>query len=101
MILLDTNVVSELMRSAPEPAVEAWVRGQPSNSLYFSSESEAELRKSLLRDYVNATIGFGELGGLTDKSPKSLIACSVRPGIPTLVTCSRSLVVCSNGKACT
>ena len=44
MILLDTNVVSELMRSAPEPAVEAWVRGQPSKSLYFSSLSEAELR---------------------------------------------------------
>ncbi len=32
------------MRSAPEPAVEAWVRGQPSKSLYFSSVSEAELR---------------------------------------------------------
>ena len=25
MFLLDTNVVSELIRSAPEPAVEAWV----------------------------------------------------------------------------
>ena len=44
MILLDTNVVSELMRSAPEPSVEAWVRNQPSKSLYFSSVSEAELR---------------------------------------------------------
>ena len=44
MILLDTNVVSELMRSVPEPAVEAWVRSQPSKSLYFSSVSEAELR---------------------------------------------------------
>lgn len=44
MILLDTNVVSELMRPAPEPAVEAWVRSQPSMSLYFSSVSEAELR---------------------------------------------------------
>ena len=44
MILLDTNVVSELMRAAPEPAVEAWVRSQPSKSLYFSSVSEAELR---------------------------------------------------------
>ncbi len=29
--------------------------------------------KSLLRDYVNATIDFVELGGLTDKSPKSLM----------------------------
>ena len=29
--------------------------------------------KSVLRDYINATIGFRELGGLTDKSPKSLM----------------------------
>ena len=28
--------------------------------------SDVETGKSLLRDYVNATIGFGELGGLTD-----------------------------------
>ena len=27
----------------------------------------------MLRDYINATIGFRELGGLTDKSPKSLM----------------------------
>jgi len=35
--------------------------------------SDVETGKSLLRDYVNATIGFGELGGLTAKSPKSLM----------------------------
>ena len=29
--------------------------------------------KALLRDYINATIGFRELGGLTAKSPKSLM----------------------------
>ena len=29
--------------------------------------------KAVLRDYVNATIGFQELGGLTAKSPKSLM----------------------------
>ena len=27
----------------------------------------------MLRDYINATIGFRKLGGLTDKSPKSLM----------------------------
>ena len=35
--------------------------------------SDVETGKSLLRDYVNATIGFGELGGLMDKSPTSLM----------------------------
>lgn len=29
--------------------------------------------RAVLRDYINATIGFQELGGLTDKSPKSLM----------------------------
>ena len=31
------------------------------------------LLKAVLRDYINATIGFEELGDLTDKSPKSLM----------------------------
>ncbi len=29
--------------------------------------------KAVLRDYINATIGFEKLGDLTDKSPKSLM----------------------------
>jgi hypothetical protein len=32
-----------------------------------------ETGKAVLRNYINATIGFEELGGLTDKSPKSLM----------------------------
>lgn len=34
---------------------------------------DVDTGKSLLRDYVNATIGFRELGGLVGKSPKSLM----------------------------
>ncbi len=44
MILLDTNVVTELMRSSPEPAVEAWIAGHPVEELFFSAVGEAELR---------------------------------------------------------
>ena len=29
--------------------------------------------KAVLRDFINATVGFQELGGLIDKSPKSLM----------------------------
>ena len=32
-----------------------------------------ETGKTVLRDYINATIGFEALGDLTDKSPKSLM----------------------------
>ena len=38
--------------------------------------------KAVLRDYINATIGFQELGVLTDKSPKSLMRMFGRNGNP-------------------
>ena len=44
--------------------------------------SDVETGKSLLRDYVYATIGFSELGGLTDKSPKSLMRTLSATGNP-------------------
>ena len=43
---------------------------------------DVETGKSLLCDYINATIGFGELGGLTDKSPKSLMRMLSQNGNP-------------------
>ena len=43
-VLLDTNVVSELIRKARDPGVAAWVANQPLDELYFSAVSEAELR---------------------------------------------------------
>ena len=44
MLLLDTNVVSELMRTSPDPAVEAWAAGHRVEDLFFSAVGEAELR---------------------------------------------------------
>ncbi|MEM7529609.1 MAG: type II toxin-antitoxin system VapC family toxin [Pseudomonadota bacterium] len=44
MIILDTNVVSELLRSAPEPRVEAWLARQDGGQVYLTAVSEAELR---------------------------------------------------------
>lgn len=43
-VLLDTNVVSELLRPSPKPAVEGWVAERPAAELYFSAIGEAELR---------------------------------------------------------
>jgi len=34
---------------------------------------DVDTGKAVLRDYINATIGFYELSKLTDKSPKSLL----------------------------
>jgi len=44
MILLDTNVVSELMSTSPDPTVEAWIAGHPVKDLFFSAIGESELR---------------------------------------------------------
>lgn len=43
MIVLDTNVLSELMRSDPDPAVAAWIDAQPRASLYTTSVCQAEI----------------------------------------------------------
>jgi predicted nucleic acid-binding protein len=47
MILLDTNVLSELMRPLPAPEVEQWLGEQPPASLFISAVTEAELRFGL------------------------------------------------------
>ena len=44
MILLDTNILSELMRPTPEAAVEQWLADQPQASVFISTITEAELR---------------------------------------------------------
>lgn len=44
MILLDTNVVSEPLKAAPEPQVLVWLDAQSVETLYLSAISLAELR---------------------------------------------------------
>ncbi len=43
MILLDTNVVSEVMRERPDPAVRAWLGALPRSDLWTASIVIAEL----------------------------------------------------------
>ncbi len=43
MIILDTNVLSELMRSSPEVAVTRWVGQQSASSLHLTSITQAEI----------------------------------------------------------
>ncbi len=47
MIILDTNVLSELMRSAPEPAVVAWLDEQAAESIWLTSITVFEARMGL------------------------------------------------------
>ncbi len=44
MIVIDTNVISELWKAAPSARVLAWVDAQPIETLYLSAITVAELR---------------------------------------------------------
>ncbi len=44
MIVLDTNIISELLRPAPASQVEAWLAAQDGATIYFTAVGEAELR---------------------------------------------------------
>ena len=68
MIIIDTNLISELMRLTPEPAVMTWFAKQDSATLYLTAVSEAELRtgaailpegrrRNRLTTEINAMIG--------------------------------------------
>lgn len=42
-VVLDTSVLSELMRAAPSPTVLAWFGAQPSDMLFVSAITQAEM----------------------------------------------------------
>ncbi|MEV6323182.1 type II toxin-antitoxin system VapC family toxin [Nocardia sp. NPDC051787] len=44
MIVLDTNVISEPLRKAPDARVVAWIDAQPLHTLYLSAVTVAGLR---------------------------------------------------------
>ena len=49
MILLDTNVVSEVMKPHPNPLVAAFIESQPLDRLFVPSLVMAELRHGIAR----------------------------------------------------
>lgn len=64
-LVLDTNVVSELMRARPAPAVSAWVNARANASLWITSVTQAEmwlgarvLRPGQKRQALEAMLGL-------------------------------------------
>ena len=49
MIILDTNVLSELMRTQPSPAVMAWMDAQSADGLFTSAITMAEILHGIAR----------------------------------------------------
>jgi predicted nucleic acid-binding protein len=48
MIILDTNVLSEVMKPAPDAEVLAWMAAQPAADLYTTSITQAEILHGLM-----------------------------------------------------
>jgi predicted nucleic acid-binding protein len=48
MIVLDTNVLSELMKAAPDESVLRWVSTQPAALLHITSVTQAEILHDIL-----------------------------------------------------
>ena len=47
MVVVDTNVLSELMRPTPDTVIASWVGERATSSLHLTAISEAELRFGL------------------------------------------------------
>ena len=47
MLVIDTNVVSELMRPTPNAVIASWIAERATSSLHLTAVSEAELRFGL------------------------------------------------------
>jgi toxin FitB len=72
VIILDTNITSELMRAEAEPAVIGWLATQPATELYSTVVTIAEIsyglerhprgrrRRSLERAYQSLFVGMAD-----------------------------------------
>ena len=78
MILLDTNVMSEGMKPAPDDAVRAWLDEQAAETLFLSSVTIAELM-------------FG-IGALPDGKRKDRLAEALE-GVMELIAAAKGFAV--------
>ncbi|MCP4258751.1 MAG: transcriptional regulator [Planctomycetes bacterium] len=58
-------------------------QGLLTESIESMLSGDTKTGRSLLRDYINATVGFEELATITKKSPKSLMRMFSPSGNPT------------------
>ncbi len=102
-IVLDTNVISDLMRPEPHPAVLGWVAAQPRATFYTTDINRAEILSTALPRCPR--------GGVARLLPLPLKRCSRRtlpgascrsmalrrPATPTLWLRAAGLAILSKG----
>lgn len=80
------ETVVEMAKNDPEFRV-----GLLTEAVECLLNNEVGVAKSLLRDYVNATIGFKQLGEIVDKKPTSLMRMLSEKGNPSIDNMSQVL----------
>lgn len=77
-----------LERAQVDPAFRAGLLTEAAECLL---SNEPDVAKSLLRDYVNATMGFQKLADMVNKKPTSLMRMLSDKGNPSLDNISQVL----------
>ena len=77
MVLLDTNVVSEMMLDSPHPRVLAWMDSRPVRELFVTAVTEAEVRAGIA--FLPAGARRRDLAAAAERTLGSLFAGRVLP----------------------
>ena len=77
MVVLDTNVVSEMMLNSPHPQVLAWMDSRPARELFVTAVSEAEIRAGIA--FLPEGAGRRDLADAAERTLDSLFAGRVLP----------------------
>jgi len=85
MILLDTNVMSEPLRQAPEPRVVEWIDAQAMETMFLSAITVAQLRTGI------ALLPAGKRrAGLQDNLEKRVLPLFAGRVLPFDLACTQS-----------
>jgi toxin FitB len=116
VIVLDTNVVSELMRQAPEPGVAGWVDRFPVEDVFVTAVTAAELRYGVARlpeghrkrelfakvdgllaeDFQDQVLPFDDLAAT---HYAEIVASRERAGRPISMADAQTAAICRNWSA--
>ena len=85
MVVLDTNVVSEMMLDSPHPQVLAWMDSRPARELFVTAVTEAEVRTGIA--FLPEGARRRDLADAAERTLGSLFAGRVLPFDSTAARC--------------
>ena len=84
MIILDTNVISETMKAAPDPLVLGWINRQAEDALFISTVTVAEISAGIHK------LDAGKRRADLDRRLQDMVHLFKDPGLSHAITRSGS-----------